>query len=607
MLETVTHPLIWEKVVPYFKIDQRDLFFILKEQLHYGDLCRLPRYRDLSEAALDLLVKEALRFAREVVDPLNEVEESVRFEKGRVVCPPPYKTAFRRCGAAGWTAVARDPTYGGQGFPHMMRIVVNDLMYGACQAFNMAPSLSHGAGHLIESFGRPALKERFVPRLYNGIWAGTMCLTETAAGSNLAAIQTTARRNGGRFLISGEKCLISWGDHDLSENIIHLLLARIENAPRGIDGISLFVVPKIRVRSDGSPGEPNNVVCTGLEKKMGLHASPTTSLSFGVRGACVGHLCGEENRGLAHMFQMMNAARINAGVSSMSIAGTAYRNALTYARQRVQGREIADGGAGQVSLVCHPDVRRMLLYMKAAVDGMRSMIYTAAYWEDLSRELPPGREKDTWRNLLDFATPIVKAYCADTGFRVCETAMQCMGGYGYCRGYPVADHLCDVKIMSIYEGTNGIQSMDLMGRKMEIRGGACFDAFRRLLDTFCARCYRHPTLGERVQALAAVLPRLWHATEKMRVWRRTDPRRWAANTYPMLTAFGDVTMAWRLLDMARIAAYRGQNRGRKRYFYAGKIFQARHFVDTVLPHTLARLNTCLRPDRDVIDMPADVF
>ena len=253
----------------HFKVNQKDIFFILKDQLDYGALCDLERYRDLNEKALDMLVTEAIQFARGVVDPLQEIgeEHGVRFEDGKVFCPPEFKKAFRQYGADGWTAAARDPEFGGQGFPHMMRIVINDMMYGACQAFNMAPSLTHGAAHLIESFGSEELKSLFVHRMFDGSWSGTMCLTEPDAGSNLAGTQTTAYPEGDHYKIKGSKIFISWGDHDLTENIIHLVLARIDGAPPGVKGISLFIVPKMRVNADGLLAGANDVICTGLEKK----------------------------------------------------------------------------------------------------------------------------------------------------------------------------------------------------------------------------------------------------------------------------------------------------------------------------------------------------
>jgi 3-(methylthio)propanoyl-CoA dehydrogenase len=591
----------------HFKINTKDVMFILKEQLNYGTLCELERYKDQNERTFDMLVKEAIGFAKGVVDPLNEVGEKVglRFENNQVICPPGFSAAFKQYGQDGWTAAARDLEYGGQGFPHMMRIVINDFMYGACQSFNMAPSLTHGAAHLIESFGTPALKETYVPRMFDGTWSGTMCLTEPNAGSNLASLETTAYPEGEHYKIKGSKNFISWGEHDLTNNIIHLLLARIDGEPEGVRGISLFVVPKVRVNLDGSLGAPNDVMCTGIEEKLGLHASPTATLSFGGKDNCIGYLCGEKNKGLVHMFQMMNQARINTGVSGMTMASTAYLNALAYAKARVQGRDVAARQKGNVRIIDHPDVRRMLLSMKAMVDGMRSMIYTGAFWSDLALEMPDGEHKQHFRDLVDFITPIIKAYCSDTGFHVCETAIQCLGGYGYCKDYPLEQYLRDAKIMSLYEGTNGIQSMDLMGRKMSLRQGACLNAFKKEIADFFDAHREHPKLGGHVQALENLTERLFEVAAVMRQRMDSDPLQWASYTYPALMAFGDVILCWRLLDMAIIAADNLQKKASD--FYQGKVYQATFYVDITLPRTRSAIETCLRSGREIVEMPEQAF
>ena len=593
----------------HFKINQKDIQFILKEQLGYGSLCALERYQGLNEKTLDMLVAEAVNFAKGVLDPLQDIGEAwgVRLEDGKVSSPPEFREAFQRYGQDGWIAASRNMTYGGQGFPHMMRIVVNDLMYGACQSFNMAPSLTHGAAHLIESFANEDLKETYVPRMYAGEWAGTMCLTEPDAGSNLAALTTTAYPEGDHFRIKGAKIFISWGDHDLTDNIVHLLLARIEGAPPGVKGISLFVVPKVRVAADGTLGASNDVVCTAVEDKLGLHASPTCALSFGAKDGCIGHLCGQANQGLAHMFQMMNAARINTGVSGMTLGSAAYQNALAYVKERRQGRDIAGRKKGDVAIIDHPDVRRMLLWMKAAVDGMRSMIYTGALWQDYSLELPEGADKDHYRDLVDFMTPIIKAYCSEMGFRVCETAVQCLGGYGFCKDYPLEQYLRDAKIMSLYEGTNGIQSMDLMGRKMRMRDGACLKAFQEEIDAFCEAHKKHPALGTGITLLAQTAAALFEMSRTMAGRMKDDPLQWASYTYPALIAFGEVIMAWRLLDLARIAFDRAQKKGSRYDFHRGKVWQATFFAETTLPHTRATIHTCLRQGREIVDMPDKAF
>jgi len=570
----------------------------------------MDRYNGLNEKTLDMLVTEAINFARGVIDPLNEIGEKqgVKFEKGKVSAPPEFKQAFKQYGQDGWIAAARDTEYGGGGFPLMMRIIINDLMYGACQAFNMAPSLNHGAAHLIESFATEALKQLYVPKMYDGTWAGTMALTEPDAGSNLANTQTMAYREGDHFKIKGTKMFISWGEHDLADNIIHLTLARIEGAPEGVRGISLFIIPKIRVNPDGSLGQPNDVVCDGIEDKLGLHASPTCVMNFGPGDDCIGYLCGEENQGLAHMFQMMNQARINSGVSGMTIGSTAYQNALAYARERVQGRDIAGRKPEYVPIIDHPDVRRMLLWMKAVTDGMRSMIYTAAFWSDLAEGLPDQKDREHYDDLVEFITPIVKAYCSDMGFRVCETAIQCLGGYGFCKDYPLEQYLRDSKIMSLYEGTNGIQSIDLMGRKMNMRQGKLILTFKEEIDTFCEKNSSHPLLADNIRALQETAERVCDIASEMRERQKEDPLQWASYTYPCLISLSEVTMTWRLLDMAVFAEKcLGNCNAAQRDYYKAKILQATYFSDITLPQAKANMETCLREGREILEIPDGAF
>jgi alkylation response protein AidB-like acyl-CoA dehydrogenase len=470
----------------------------------------------------------------------------------------------------------------------------------------MTASLTHGAAHLIESFATEDLKVKFVPKMYRGQWTGTMCLTESNAGSNLAAIETRAIREENCFKIKGNKIFISSGEHDMAENIIHLLLARIEGAPEGTKGISLFIVPKIRVNRDGSLGESNDVVCTAVEKKLGLHASPTCALAFGDNDSCIGYLCGEENKGLTYMFQMVNQGRINTAVSGMTLGSLAYQNALAYTKQRIQGADVSGRKDGYVPIIDHPDVRRMLLWMKATVDGMRSMIYTGAFWSDLALEMPEGDEKRHYQSLLDFITPIVKAYCSAMGFRVCETAIQCLGGYGYCKDYYVEQFLRDSKIASIYEGTNGIQSIDLMGRKMRINDGAPFKAFMKELGVFCQKNADHPTLGPVVRNLSGVSKMLGEAAQQIFAMRQSDALQWASKTYPILLCFGDITLIWRLLDMA-LVAQRTIDSGKKNDFYLGKVMQATYHSGVTLPITAARIETCLRTGREIVEMPQRAF
>ncbi|HDG97456.1 MAG TPA: acyl-CoA dehydrogenase [Desulfobacterales bacterium] len=598
----------------HYKVREEDLLFILNEELHYGDLCNYDRYKELSPETLDMLVKEAIRFAKGVLEPLQSEGEKhgVRFENGKVYLAPGFREAFRLCGENGWIAAARDTTYGGMGFPHMMRIVINDIFYGACLCMNFLSSLTHGAGHLIESFGSEKLKELFVPQMYGGKWSGTMALTEPGAGSSLGNIKTTARREGDHFKIKGTKQFITYAEHDLAENIIHLLLARIEGAPEGTRGISLFVVPKIRVNDDGTLGEPNDVICAGVEQKMGLHASPTCLMSFGENDECIGYLCGEENRGLSHMFQMMNEARINIGVCSTTVASTAYLNALEYCKTRLQGRDLAKRKEGEVPIIDHPDVRRMLLWMKAMVDGMRSMVYATAYFVDIANEDPDESKRKRYGLLLDFMTPIVKGYCADMCFRVCEAAIQCLGGYGYCKDYPLEQYLRDSKIFSIFEGTSGIQSLDLLGRKMRIHSGEGYKAFIEELNLFLRENNGSHRFTRELDILKGAVERLKHVSDVMIRRMDLDPLQAASYSYPLLRCYGDIILAWRLLDMGIIADEAlsktgGSNKSAKKSFYQGKIFQATYFVDTILRQTLSRLDMCAREGREIIEIPDECF
>jgi len=592
----------------HFKINRKDVFFILKDQLNYGSLCSLDRYKDLNEKALEMAVTEAIKFAEEVVDPLQAIGEEwgVKMENGKVSNPPEFREAFKQYCQDGWVALSADATYGGQEFPFLIDMVVNDLMSGACQSFSMCPGLTHGAAHLIETFGSEELKERFVARMYSGEWAGTMALTEPDAGSDLARTQATAYPEGDHYKIKGNKIFISWGDHDLTDNIIHLTLAKIEGAPAGTRGISLFVIPKIRVNPDGSLGEPNDVICEKSEEKLGIHASPTSEINFGAHDGCIGYLCGEENRGLPHMFQMMNAARIGTGVSGMAMASTAYYNAVAYTKERIQGADISRSKEGSVAIINHPDVRRMLLWMKAMVEGMRSMIYTLAMWLDLSATSAEDETKARYFALVDFMTPIIKAYCSDMGFRVCETAMQCYGGYGYCKDYPIEQYLRDCKIMSIYEGTNGIQALDLMARKMHINDGAPYKAFMEEIRAFCQENKDHPLLGKQIQALTNVVDKLAEMSAEMSKRAMEDTLLWGASTYPALISFGDAIACWRLLDMA-VIAQKAIEEGKDTPFYQGKVKQATYFTDVTLPLTVARLETCVREGREVVEMPDDAF
>ncbi|MGD9332731.1 MAG: acyl-CoA dehydrogenase family protein, partial [Desulfobacterales bacterium] len=455
--------------------DRRDVDFVLYEQFDAEALCRQEVFNTFNRKTFDMIIDEARQLAiKEILPTLTEGDRvGLTFEDGQVRMPECFHRAYERFLEGEWIGLTANPAFGGQGLPYLVAQAVSDFHLGANYAFTLFGFGCVGAGEMIEIFGSAAQKEMFLQKMYSGKWAGTMVLTEPEAGSDVGALTTSAcQQADGSYLITGNKIFISGGEQDLTENIIHPVLARIEGAPAGTRGISLFIVPKIWVHADGSLGSRNDVVCTGIEKKMGIHASPTCSLAFGSRGTCRGLLLGEENRGMKVMFHMMNAARLLVGAIGATSASAAYLYALNYARERRQGRDLEktfEADAPQVPIIRHPDVRRMLMWMKAHVEGMRSFVYYGALLLDKIRCAAEDETRAYHQGLLDLLTPVLKAYCTDRGFEVCSQAVQVYGGYGYTREYPVEQLLRDVRIGSIYEGTNGIQAMDLLGRKIGLQ------------------------------------------------------------------------------------------------------------------------------------------
>jgi alkylation response protein AidB-like acyl-CoA dehydrogenase len=428
--------------------DRKDIDFVLYDQLKIEDILKTEKYNDLNRKMLDMVISEARNLGIKEIYPTYKQgdREGVKFEDGKVIVPQCFHRPYALFVEGEWIAMAEDPEVGGQGFPWIIRQAAFEYIIGA----NFA-------------------KELFLKKIYSGEWGGTMLLTEPGAGSDVGALTTTAVKNpDGTYSISGNKIFITCGDHDLTENIIHPVLARIEGAPPGTRGISLFIVPKIWVNDDGSLGELNDIVCSGVEEKMGIHGSPTCSMALGGKGKCRGLLLGEENKGLMVMFHMMNEARLDVGTQGFLHASAAYLYAVNYARERLQGKDIEEGKdpqAPQVPIICHPDVRRMLLQMKAYVDGMRSFVYYVAYCFDKESTAKTRDTKERYHDFIELLTPIIKAYCSERGQFVCEQAIQVYGGYGYTKEYPVEQLYRDCKITSIYEGTNGIQAMDLLGNQ----------------------------------------------------------------------------------------------------------------------------------------------
>jgi alkylation response protein AidB-like acyl-CoA dehydrogenase len=499
--------------------------------------------------------------------------------------------------------------------PVTLSLAVSDYFIGANFAFMMYPGLTHGAGRLVHTFGTEKQKKLFLKKMFAGEWTGTMLLTEPEAGSDVGALTTSAVKNDdGTYSISGNKIFISSGEHDLSENIIHPVLARIEGAPQGTRGISLFLVPKIRVNDDGSLGEFNDVVCTGVEEKMGIHGNATCSLSLGSKGNCQGTLLGEKNKGMRAMFQMMNEARLLVGLQGLACASAAYLYAVNYARERVQGRHLLkalEDDAPLVPIIEHPDIRRMLLTMKVYVEGMRSLIYYIGNCEDKFKISDKEADKAKYQGLIDLLIPISKGYVTDKAFEVCSLGVQVYGGYGYIKEYPMEQLLRDCRITQIYEGTNGIQAMDLLGRKLGMnKGKPIMDLLGEIQQTI-AGARSISTLADIANKVEAAVNKLGEVALHIgQTGMSADTRMTAfAHAYNFMEVSGDVVLAWLLLWRTSIAAQNLENGAGKKdtSFYEGQLKSAEFFVHSILPVTLGKMDVILTADSSAVDISEDAF
>jgi len=580
--------------------DRRDVEFTLYEQMETESLLEYDKYADLNRKMFDMIISEARSFSiKELLPTYAEGDKiGLTFEKGQVKVPECFHRPHKLIIENEWTSLTEDPEVGGQGLPHMIDLAASEYIVGGNYALMNYARMGHGTGKMVELFGTEEQKNLFLEKLYTGVWGGTMLLTESNAGSDVGALTTSAEKNpDGTYAIKGDKIFITNGDHDLADNIIHPVLARIEGAPSGTKGISIFLVPKIWVNEDGSLGEPNDVVCTGIEEKMGIHASATCSISLGGKGKCRGFLLGEENKGMRIMFHMMNEARLGVGFQGFNHATTAYLYAVNYARERLQGRDmdsLADKAAPQVPIIRHPDVRRMLLWMKSHVEGMRSFVYYVAKCFDLLENAASEEEKALYQGLTDLLTPLVKAYCAQRGFDVCIQAMQVYGGYGYTREYPVEQLARDCKIASIYEGTDGIQAMDLLGRKLGMDEGKVFMGFMGEVQKVIARAREAKELGSLADKLENALNKLGETALHLgKKGVSAEFKTAFAHAFPFLEAMGDVIMAWMLLWRASIAAEKLNNGAKKKdvNFYEGQLKTAEFFIQTVIPVTCGKMDS----------------
>jgi alkylation response protein AidB-like acyl-CoA dehydrogenase len=596
--------------------DRRDVDFVLHEQIQVEDLGKTELFADFNKKTVDMIVSEARNLAIKEILPTRELgdQEGCRFDNGKVTVPESFHRAYELLKEGEWTAMTEDPEWGGQGMPTTVALAASDYLVGANYGFMMYQGLTNGAGKLIESFGTEQQKRLFLNKMYSGEWTGTMLLTEPEAGSDVGALTTSAVKNDdGTYSITGSKIFISGGEHNLSENIIHPVLARIEGAPEGTRGISLFLVPKIWVNDDGSLGEFNDVVCTGIEEKMGIHGNSTCSLTLGGKGKCKGMLLGEENKGMRAMFLMMNEARLLVGLQGLACASSAYMYAVDYARQRIQGKnllQMMDKNAPSVPIIQHPDVRRQLMMMKVYVEGIRSLLYYVGMCEDQVKICEDAEEKLRYQGIIDVLIPIAKGYATDRAFEVCSHGVQVYGGYGYIRDYPMEQLLRDCRITMIYEGTNGIQAMDLLGRKLGLNKG------KPVMDLL-GEIQKSIAMAKDAQGLKDFADRLESAVNKLgEVALHMGTTAMSPNVlnafafaHPFMEVCGDVVMAWMLLWRAAIASKKLVEDAKKKdaAFYQGQIKSAEFFIFSILPITFGKMKAILTTNGAAVDIDEKSF
>jgi 3-(methylsulfanyl)propanoyl-CoA dehydrogenase len=587
----------------------KDMRFVINELVGLAEIAALPGREEVSADLVDAVLGEAAKFAREALEPLNRSgdQQGARFDNGKVAAPAGFAQAYKQFVEAGWNGLSGQPEFGGQGLPHLVAMPVQEIWNSANMAFCLCPMLTSGVLEALRIHGTPHQRQQYLPRLTAGEWTGTMNLTEPQAGSDLSAVRTRATPEGDHYRIHGTKIFITWGEHDLAENIVHLVLARTPGAPEGVKGISLFVVPKFLVKPDGSLGEHNDVRCVSIEHKLGIHASPTCVLTYGENKGAIGYLVGEENRGLEYMFTMMNHARLGVGVEGVGLAERAYQHALEYAKTRVQGREIGQRSGDRVTIIHHPDVRRMLLSMKAQTEAMRALAYTASAALDKSKHHPDEGERRRNQALIDLLTPIVKGWCTEQAVEIASTGVQVHGGMGFVEETGAAQYLRDARITTIYEGTTGIQAADLIGRKVAFEGGATAFAVigeMRKLDAQLANGAEFETtranFREAIDGLEA-------ATRWLVGTYPQNAKAAAGVSVPYLKLFGTVGGGWMMARAALIAQTRLNEAGSDRDFLLGKLATARFYAEHVLPQAIPLAREVTQGAASVIALDAEDF
>ena len=585
----------------------KDIRFVMQDLAGLDQIVSLPGYEEATPDVVDAILEEAAKFAGGVLSPLNQVgdRDGARWKDNIVTTPAGFKEAYRQFVDNGWNALGCDPDFGGQGLPRLLSTAVSEMWKASNHAFSLCPMLTQGAIEALMIAGSDEQKAAYLPNLVSGEWAGTMNLTEPSAGSDLAAVRSRAEPVGdGTYRIFGQKIFITYGEHDMTENIVHLVLARTPDAPEGVKGISLFVVSKFVLTADGKLGERNDVYCVSIEHKLGIHGSPTAVLAFGDHGGAIGTLVGEENRGLEYMFIMMNAARFNVGLEGLGDAERAYQRAVGYARDRVQGGEVGVRGGPKVAIIRHPDVRRMLMSMRARIEAMRALAYVTAAALDNAHQNPDGAARAQAHAFADLMIPVVKGWSTESSIDIASLGVQVHGGMGYVEETGAAQHLRDARITTIYEGTTAIQANDLIGRKIAREQGATINAVIREMRTAAAGLDGDlAMIGGR--QLAAV-----DALERAVFWIvanfASDPKAVHAGAVPFLHLFGTVAGGWQMgraavIARARIAA------GDDDPFWSAKLATTRFFADHCLTQAAGLAESIIGGAPGALEMADDSF